>query len=229
MTEAWDSAGYIASSRYRLAVCEYLAEHGSGLPSRIAAETELAQPHVSRALSELRERDIVELLVPESQQKGRLYGLTDLGELAYDRVALDQSADVNVVDERDFPARSLIDELRESYRDHLRAVAWCETDEAWVHFFLEELARRYDDETLKTTVSTFTDDEALEVSLGDSPAGEPVYVAIGLQDALVIRVRPVEDVEILVSVDPDFDDPLRGLVSVCQGVVTPAVAESATN
>lgn len=215
MTETWDSAGYIASSRYRLTVCEYLAEHGSGLPSRIAVETDLAQPHVSRALSELREQSIVELLVPESQQKGRLYGLTDVGELAYERVALDQRIELAVVDSDEFPDSSLITELEDQQGGRLRAVVWVEPAKAWIHFSSSTLLDEYDEETLKTIVSTIVNEEPLTEPLENLPAGDPEYVVFGLENALVVRIPTDTDVTILVSVDRSFETGIESLTETC--------------
>ncbi|AFK19190.1 ArsR family transcriptional regulator [Haloferax mediterranei ATCC 33500] len=223
MTDAWDSAGYIASSRYRRAVCRYLSEHGSGLPSRIAAETNLAQPHVSRALSELREREIVELLVPESQQKGRLYGLTDLGELAYERVALDQEAEVTVVDPGNFPSPELIEELELSYGDSLRAVVWCEPVQTWVRFFSPSLADRYDEETMKTLVSTLTNEEALDEPLAELSIGAPDLVAFAIEETLVVRIPLDDEVKLLVSLDVEFDTVISDLRETCQQLTTMAL------
>ncbi|ELZ86042.1 transcriptional regulator [Haloferax elongans ATCC BAA-1513] len=226
MTETWDSAGYIASSRYRLAVCEYLVQHGSGLPSRIATETGLAQPHVSRALSELRDRDIVELLVPESQQKGRLYGLTDHGELAYERVASDREAELNIVERGEFPAPELVESLAESYDDDLRAVVWCEPNQTWVNFASSTVSDNYDPETLKAIVSAFKDDEEFGTVLADSPTGGPEFVAFGLEDALVVRIPVESELALLVSVDTDFDGKLRGLIETCRSATQVTALES---
>ncbi|WP_411963333.1 winged helix-turn-helix domain-containing protein [Haloferax sp. YSMS24] len=226
MTETWDSAGYIASSRYRLTVCDYLAEHGSGLPSRIAAETDLAQPHVSRALSELREQGIAELLVPESQQKGRLYGLTDLGELAYERVALDQRIELSVVDSDGFPDSSLLAELEAQHGGDLRAVAWVEPTKAWIHFSSSALLDEYDEETLKTIVSTLVNEEPLTESLEDLPAGQPEYVVFGLEEALVVRIPADDDVNILVSVDRSFDTGVESLTETCLKLTRASVLDT---
>lgn len=75
----WPAVGYIRSSRYRIEVIEALDEQPK-TPSTIADETGSGIAHISRALSSLRERDLVELLVPEGRKKGRIYGLTDDGE-----------------------------------------------------------------------------------------------------------------------------------------------------
>lgn len=77
-TELWTHVGFVRSSRYRQAVIDRLSQHPM-TPSRIADLEDDAQAHSSRALRELRERDVVQLLVPENQKKGRIYGLTALG------------------------------------------------------------------------------------------------------------------------------------------------------
>lgn len=80
MTESdpWDDISYVISSRYRIATLRRLAD-GPATPSLIADETELSIAHVSRALQELRDTDLVTLLVSEKRRKGRVYGITDEG------------------------------------------------------------------------------------------------------------------------------------------------------
>ncbi|QIO22814.1 ArsR family transcriptional regulator [Haloarcula sp. JP-L23] len=80
MTESdpWDEVSYVISSRYRVETLRRLAE-GPATPSLIADETELSIAHVSRALQELRDADLVTLLVSEDRRKGRVYGITDPG------------------------------------------------------------------------------------------------------------------------------------------------------
>jgi len=80
MTESdpWDDISYVISSRYRIATLRRLAD-GPATPSLIADETELSIAHVSRALQELRDADLVTLLVSEKRRKGRVYGITDAG------------------------------------------------------------------------------------------------------------------------------------------------------
>lgn len=79
-------AGFVISSGYRTTVLERLVE-SPAMPSTIAEETPIEIAHVSRALQELRERDYVELLVPEERKKGRIYGATQRGEQAAEKVA----------------------------------------------------------------------------------------------------------------------------------------------
>lgn len=83
MTPDWDVVGYVISSDHRTLVLGRLAE-GPATPTQIATDVDLAATHVSRALNSLRERDLVELLVPEERRKGRVYGITEKGTEAWD-------------------------------------------------------------------------------------------------------------------------------------------------
>jgi len=76
----WEIVGLLTGSRQREIVVESLSEEGPATPSTLAERTPLGITHVSRVLSELREVDAVELLVPEDTHKGRIYGLTDVGK-----------------------------------------------------------------------------------------------------------------------------------------------------
>ncbi|MBX0323172.1 winged helix-turn-helix domain-containing protein [Halomicroarcula sp. F13] len=77
-SDPWDEVSYVISSRYRVETLRRLAE-GPATPSLIADETDLSIAHVSRALQELRDADLVTLLVSEDRRKGRVYGITDPG------------------------------------------------------------------------------------------------------------------------------------------------------
>lgn len=85
MSIDWDAIGYVISSKYRIAVLEQLSS-GPATPTTIADETDLGITHISRALRRLRDRDLIELIVPESQRKGRLYALTGNGEQVWEGI-----------------------------------------------------------------------------------------------------------------------------------------------
>lgn len=87
MDEDWDLISFVIRSQYRVDVLSRLVE-GPATPSTIAADSDIAIAHVSRALSGLREgeRDMVELLVSEDQKKGRVYAITDKGERVWNRL-----------------------------------------------------------------------------------------------------------------------------------------------
>lgn len=72
----WNQVSFVIRSQYRVTVLEHLAR-GPATPSRIAAYSEFSLSHISRALQELRDQGLVELLVSEQQKVGRLYGSTE--------------------------------------------------------------------------------------------------------------------------------------------------------
>lgn len=78
MSPDWEVIGYVISSRYRVEVLRRLSDSPAP-PSTIAEETGCSISHVSRALQDLRDHGLVDLLVPESRKKGRIYGITDAG------------------------------------------------------------------------------------------------------------------------------------------------------
>lgn len=74
----YDLVSQVIGSQYRKQVVVSLREHPK-TPSAIDGDNdELA--NVSRALKELTDSGITELLVPEDRKKGRIYGLTEKGE-----------------------------------------------------------------------------------------------------------------------------------------------------
>lgn len=79
MSGEWDEIGFVISSRYRVVVLRRLAR-GPATPSQIAEDEDVRIASVSHALTQLRDRDLVELLVPEDRRKGRVYGITERGE-----------------------------------------------------------------------------------------------------------------------------------------------------
>lgn len=74
----WSDFSYVASSSYRERVLRSLAERPQ-LPKQLAQNTDLRLVHVSRALRELSDRNLVECLTPETKSRGRLYGILPSG------------------------------------------------------------------------------------------------------------------------------------------------------
>jgi len=74
----WDTVGTVIASQYRREVLEALDDQPA-TPKRLATDLGHDIARVSRGLQELREDGLVELLVPEEKQKGRIYGSTEKG------------------------------------------------------------------------------------------------------------------------------------------------------
>ncbi|MCU4719607.1 winged helix-turn-helix domain-containing protein [Halapricum hydrolyticum] len=85
MSDEWDEIGFVISSDYRVTALKRLAE-GPATPSQIADEADIGIAHVSRALKGLRDRGLVELLVPEERKKGRVYGITTDGNDVWQQI-----------------------------------------------------------------------------------------------------------------------------------------------
>jgi len=79
MAENRDQLRFVIGSQPRALVLSQLA-NGPTTPSRIAAAEDIEFASVSHALTDLCDRGLVELLVPEERNKGRIYGLTETGE-----------------------------------------------------------------------------------------------------------------------------------------------------
>lgn len=86
-TADWETLSYVAAGRHRRSVITYLDENGPSTPSTLANHTTQAQRHMSRTLTQLRDRGLVELLVPEDTHKGQFYGLTQDGHEIADQLA----------------------------------------------------------------------------------------------------------------------------------------------
>lgn len=80
----YDCVSFVVSSQYRQAVIDNLTHPKT--PSKLEESTGHDMAHLSRALTELREKGLVELLVDEDRKKGRLYDLTDDGQAIVDEM-----------------------------------------------------------------------------------------------------------------------------------------------
>ncbi len=85
MSDNWDEVSYVISSSYRVKVLQRLAD-SPATPSTIADDTGRPITHISRSLQGLREHELVDLLVSEERQKGRVYGITDRGEAIWETI-----------------------------------------------------------------------------------------------------------------------------------------------
>ena len=77
--EMLKEVGYIQVSTYRTKVIKSL-DGEVKIPSQIAKDTDILQNHMSATLKQLKEHELVECINPEVR-KGRLYRLTDKGEI----------------------------------------------------------------------------------------------------------------------------------------------------
>jgi len=79
----WDHISYVTASQYRVVTLRELDDQPA-TPSQIAETTGEHPAVISRALTDMRENGLVELLVSEDRQKRRFYGMTSAGETVLD-------------------------------------------------------------------------------------------------------------------------------------------------
>jgi DNA-binding transcriptional ArsR family regulator len=80
----WESVSYVLSSEVRTRVLRAL-KVDKATPSRLAEQIDQPLSHVSRALRELLEKELVICLTPK-RRKARLYEITENGSEVLDRI-----------------------------------------------------------------------------------------------------------------------------------------------
>jgi predicted transcriptional regulator len=83
--DKWDVISFVIRSQYRVNTLNHLAAEPA-TPSRIASDQDVLLTHISRALDELNDQGLVELLVSDNQRKDRMYGITECGEDIWNRM-----------------------------------------------------------------------------------------------------------------------------------------------
>lgn len=196
-----DVDAYILNSKYRRRVLGYLATESPATPTDIADETDVRRPHVSRALSELRERDVVDLLVAEHTSVGRYYGLTDWGKKAWERVRKTiREVDWRRTDPETERMQRVVEIAEDACDGALRTVS--KYDGKHVDIVRNDGAlAEYTDEELNGVIETFVFERSLaDVSLPDDELLSEVEV---FDRCTVVRVRVEEDLTVAVSCERD--------------------------
>lgn len=90
-----EDAAFVIRSPHRTDVLRRLAQ-GNAIPSQIREETGQEYSRISEAANSLRDRGLIELLVPEDTTRGRLYGITDRGREAWEYLIENNMVDDSV-------------------------------------------------------------------------------------------------------------------------------------
>ena len=210
-------AGYVLNSKYRSRVVGHLATEPPATPKEIADAIDEPRPHVSRALSELRERDVVELRVPESRTVGRYYALTrrgvDLWTEIRDRV---RRVAWSVAEPSSTAQRDVVDLARGEFGDRLRTVVYYDGSEATVLEADPDVLASYTDEEFERGLRTFVFDHTM--SDVDVPHESVSAEIVALSDFSVLRVGLPGGSQVAISFDnahdvsfPSFADAVSAL------------------
>lgn len=208
-----DVESYILSSKYRLRTLEHLAGSVRATPTEIAESVGVAQSHISRALSELREKSVVELRVPEGRAVGRYYGLTEKGKDAWPEIKRQiRSVEWSIVDPSTPATRSVVELAKDEFGDWLRCVGMYDGDEITIFYIDPEVRSSYSDEEFEEALRTFIFDHSIdEVSISSDDCWSDV---LHFADFSVLRVRVKEGCRVSISFNSD------------QNVLVPDFAES---
>ncbi|MDZ5810471.1 winged helix-turn-helix domain-containing protein [Halorubrum sp. AD140] len=195
-----DVESYILSSTYRSHVLEHLAETVRATPKEIADSVDIRRPHVSRALSELREHDVVELRVPEGRTVGRYYGLTDRGKEVWPEIKREiQRVDWTLAEPSTPTERSLVELARGEFDDRLRFVGVYDEGTVSILYADPEVLSNYTDEQFEEALRTLVFDHSLdEINIQSDECWSEV---LHFTEFSVFRVRISDGSRVSVSFD----------------------------
>lgn len=201
-----DLDAFVRNSTYRTDVLKHLAADGSMTPTTIAEATGRYQSHISRAISELREKGLVELRVSSDRRRGRLYGLTDTGQAVWERIeAIVTEVPWSVEAPRTDAERTLVSVTESAFGECLRLVGVFDGESVAIIYGRDDVLDRYTDEELQQGVQTFVEDYALsDVDFPNTSLHSEVK-AFEAFSALRVRI----DTETAVTVSVDADQNLR--------------------
>ena len=80
----WETVSYVFSSELRLKILLELSK-SKNTPKQLSLSLKHPMSHVSKALKQLNEKQLVECLTPD-RKKGRLYNITELGGQVLDEI-----------------------------------------------------------------------------------------------------------------------------------------------
>lgn len=208
---------YILSSKYRFRTIEHLVENVRATPTDIADSIGVPQPHISRALSELQEKGVVELRVPEGRTVGRYYGLTVKGEQAWPEIKRQiRSVDWTIEDPSTPATRSVVELAKDEFGEWLRSVGVYDGDEVTIFYIDPEVRSSYSDEEVEEALRTLIFDHSIdEISISSEDCWSEV---LNFADFSVLRVRIKEGYRVSISFDrdqnvsvPDFAESVASL------------------
>ncbi|MFD1599381.1 winged helix-turn-helix domain-containing protein [Halobellus rarus] len=189
---------YISSSKYRLHVLRYLFEEGQATPTEISEAVDDLRPHVSRALSELQEKGVVELRVPEARTVGRYYGLTDAGVEVWPTIRhKTRNVEWSIEEPANQATQAIVELARETLGESLRSVCLYDEDDITVVFADPDVRSQYSDAEAEQAFRSLLIDHSLEEL--DMPDQECWSETIQFTDFSVLKVRVEDDTNFFIS------------------------------
>lgn len=217
VTKDWERVRYVSSSTHRTEVMYHLFETGPAQPSEIAEAIGRPLPHVSRSLAELRDEELVDLLVPEETQKGRIYGLTPDGrDIIWEVYRRDQDISYRFVEREEFPYDALLTYLIEHADDALRGVVSYTRDDIVGYVHQKEVLKEYTEEQINQAMTDMANEIFSEDfdKLADT-VGRLKYSVQGFDRITVLRLNLKDQQQVLVSLYATYPLNLPTFAEAC--------------
>ena len=213
-----DAESYILSSKYRSLILEHLAGTGQATPKEIADSADVSRSHISRALSELQEKDVVELRVSEARTVGRYYGLTEKGEEAWPKIRRAVQNVEWIIEEPSTPEMcSVVEAAQDEFGDGLRCVGKYDGEVVTICYIDSDVRSEYSDEEFEEALRTLIFDHSVEeVSI---PGKDFRSEVLNFQDISVLRVRVPDGSKVAVSFDKNQCTSVSTFVETIQSVI----------
>lgn len=183
-----DIEAYVLSSKYRSAVLELLTETKRATPTEIAEETDEPRSHISRALSELQDRGIVELRVPEARNVGRYYALTEDGSAVWSSVEPELRKFDWHIGEPSGPAmEAVVDVVTAELGDQVRFIGHYDGESVTIVDADPDVRKQYADTDIEQALETLIFDHALDDL--DVPDRECTSEVTNFEEIVLLKVR----------------------------------------
>lgn len=216
MESGFEDESFVLRSEYRFNVLRSLAGAGRLTPTMIADWTEIRQPHVSRALSELQDRDLVDLTVDEDQHKGRLYALTERGVTLWQSVneVTWQGPMESIPDEH----RGLVAFLQDRIGESLIVVGYYSRAEIHNYYAREDVREQLSEGNFQETVELLVKRFSVSETNAGEKAGQLRYAIQSFENFVRIIIY-LKKGFIGIGLDLDFHFEIPTLMEECRDIL----------
>lgn len=202
-----DVEAYVLSSKYRSAVLEVLTERERATPTEIAEAADEPRPHISRALSELRDREIVELRVSDTRQVGRYYALTDEGSAVWSGLKAEiRDLDWDIREPSGPGMEAVLEAVTAELGDRVRFVGHYDGESATIFHADPSVREQYTAADIEQALHTFIFDHALDDL--DVPDRKCTSEVANFDEIVLLKVRVGDGELIGISLDRTGDIPV---------------------
>ncbi len=195
----------------------HLFDRGPAQPSEIATSVSRPLPHISRSIAELRDRDLIDLLVPEDTLKGRLYGLTPTGrDVVWDVFRRTEDISFTTVTRDAFPYDDLLSFLIDHAGTALRGVVAYTRESVTMYVHTPATVSRTESAVAETLRDVATDVLAENPNRLSDKLGSLTYAVQGFDTQTILQLPFTDNQQVLVSFDSSVTLSLPAMARTCR-------------